>query len=151
MTEFINAKLHQHLQSLRRNLPQADIAQAANTLIDSLLYALANGESPQQLIKRIRRERYKKPMPLSPLASAQAITDIHEVKRLRAIAKAKPIVPGARKLDRYRQEVEQLRKSGASHIDIKFWLLANRGTKVSQPTIHRYLKVISKHEISTTE
>jgi hypothetical protein len=91
------------------------------------------------------RERHRKEASLVALSTTQAQLDIAEVKRLRELAKAKPLVPGKRKLDGYRQEIMTLRQNGASQIDIKYWLLASKGIAVSQPTIHRYLNAIESH------
>jgi hypothetical protein len=143
---FINATLHDQLQSFTQTLSKDTAADTVRVLIESLLCALRNGENPTQLSKRIRRERYRKTPTLLPLAATQAVLDIAEIKRLRTLGKAEAFIPGARKLDAYRQEISRLRDSGASQSDIKYWLLANKSVVVSQPTIHRYLQALSDGE-----
>lgn len=140
---FINTQLHRQLEFFAKTLPKDTATEALIPLIDALLFALRNGENPRQLISRIRRERYKKEPSLLSLTNVQAALDVNEIKQLRALAKAKTLVPGTCKLERYRQEISQLRRNGASHMDIKIWLLANKSVNVSQSTIHRYLKAIA--------
>lgn len=144
-SNFSNTQLHDYLNSFSKMLPKDAMWDTFKTLIESLKFALLNGENPSRLSKRIRRERhYKKPC-LTPLSSTQAKLDIGEVKRLRALAKAKPLIPGMLKLDPYRQEILILRKNGASQLDIKYWLVASKSVVVSQPTIHRYLNALESH------
>ncbi len=147
-SDFLNAQLYKYLEAFIRTLPRDKSSEVFNPLMESILFALRNGENPVKLTKRIRRERYKKEPILLPLSDAQAELDIGEIKRLRSLAKMKPLLPGARKLDRYRQEIQQLQQKGASQQDIRIWLRANRNVEVSQPTIHRYLKAIICYEQS---
>lgn len=138
-TEFINTKLYEYLHSFYKTMSQDITMDHFKQLINALKFAILNGENPAQLCKRIRRERYYREPSIEPLKAQQAVLDIEEVKRLRRLAKAKPLIPGGRKLDIYRQEIVTLRKIGASQMDIKYWLLAKKGVSISQPTLHRYL------------
>lgn len=144
-SHFLNAQLHTILTSFSNMLPKDAVWESFHMLINSLKFALLNGENPSRLSKRIRRERHRKEASLIPLSSTQAQLDIAEVKRLRGLVKVKPRIPGEQKLDRYRQEIVMLRQNGASQIEIKYWLFARKGLKVSQPTIHRYLNAIQMH------
>lgn len=145
VAEFLNTKLYECLTSFSETLPKDALWHEFRTLIEALKFALLNGENPVKLSKRIRRERYKKEPSLIPLSEHGATLDIAEVKRLRKLAKATPLIPGARKLDPYRQEIIVLRKNGASQMDIKYWLLASKGVASSQPTIHRYLTALESN------
>ncbi|MFT3742429.1 MAG: hypothetical protein QM752_07230 [Gammaproteobacteria bacterium] len=135
-----NFALHQSLDTVSQSLGTTPQAPELRQLIQALQYALLRGESPQKLIKRIRRERLRKNLPLEILTSRQAEADLTQVKKLRAIAKEHPHAPGTCKLDEYRQEVRALYSSGASQRDIKYWLLSARNASVSQSTIQRYIK-----------
>ncbi len=137
---FINHHLYKHVQTFAETLPKDGNWDVFKTLMESLLFALRNGENPSHLAKRIRRQRNKTSLTLEPLSHAQAVSDLEAIKRLHALAQTRTLIPGNRSLDRYRQEIQQLRNSGASQNDIRLWLLANRNCKVSQPTLHRYLK-----------
>jgi hypothetical protein len=145
-TDLLNAKLYDYLATFEKIVPKDEVWQEFKSLIEALKFALLNGENPAKLCKRIRRERYTNESSLTPLTWQQAASDMVEVKRLRKLAKAKPIIPGARKLDKYRQEIVTLAKQRASQADIKYWLLAKKGVAVSQPTIHRYLMALESYE-----
>lgn len=107
---FLNTKLYELLENFSHHLPKDVIWDEFMLLIESLKFALLNGENPRKLAKRIRRERHNKMPSLMPLIQEQAALDITEIKRLRKLAKAKPLIPGSKKLDVYRQEIVTLRK-----------------------------------------
>jgi len=140
---FSNTQLYEHLRDFSQTLPQDAPWQTFKTLIEAVKFALLNGENPSRLSKRIRRERHRNEPHLIPLSGTKAQLDIAEIKRLRQLAKDKPLIPGSRKLDSYRQEIATLRQQGASQMDIKYWLIATYGVTVSQSTIHRYLNMLS--------
>ncbi len=144
-TQFLNTQLYEKLHAFAQTLPKDAAWENFKMLIESLKFALLNGENPTRLSKRIRRERHRKEASLIPLSPTQAQLNLSEVKRLRQLAKEKLSIPGVRKLDGYRQEILVLRQQGASQIDIKHWLLTTKSVIVSQPTIHRYLHALQSH------
>lgn len=143
-TEAIpSSHVYEHLQTYVKTLPNHDAAQACKSLIEAISHALLKGESHEGLVKRISGERRKKPYTFATLSTEKAKTNIAEIKRLRAFANARPLIPGARKLERYHPEIMVLYQAGASLRDIKFWLLSHKKLIVSHHSVQRYLEAVS--------
>jgi hypothetical protein len=47
---------------------------------------------------------------------------------------------GKSKLTKYRAELIKLKESGASYVDLAYWLRINRRVKIDSSTIQRFLK-----------
>jgi len=65
------------------------------------------------------------------------VGELEEIKRKRKVYRRKRYAKS--KLDKFKFEILQLQKEGASLADLQFFLRKNR-TKVAQSTIHRWLK-----------
>lgn len=137
------------LSVLSQSLTDTPVHHTLRLLLVALHDALQEGETPLNLLRRIRRDRRKLPPVTTPLSHSQAQATLAEVRRLRAIARERLTTPGKQKLDPYRQEIDELAKAGASQRDIGFWLRREKRLKVSQATIQRYLVKIKTYEQET--
>ena len=141
--ENLNFSLCKYLVNCIQRLPPDGSQSALQTLLEALRFALLRGEHPTQLRRRIRRERRAESHSWIPLDDVQAQVAINEVKHLRALARVQQAVPGGKKLDKFRQEIQALHQRGASLRDIQFWLFNQKHVTVSAATVQRYVKVIS--------
>ncbi len=115
---------------------------AARALLIACIRALRSGEQTDHLARRIARDRHSRDV-FEGLSASQATQELEHARWVRAVARQRRRAPGRRKLDRYRQEIEALRKQGASERDIVVWLRVQKRTKVHASTVHRYLKGLS--------
>jgi len=60
--------------------------------------------------------------------------ELQEIRRTRKRARRRPY--RASRLDRYRAEIEELRRKGASLEDIRLWLRRYRRTRITRAAIH---------------
>ncbi|HVV67750.1 MAG TPA: hypothetical protein VHE99_01750 [Gammaproteobacteria bacterium] len=135
--------LHTCLKQLITALPSGGNARACKRLLEANCSALLRGEHPEKLIRRIGRKRNLKAVCLDALSQEEAQKNTVEIKQLRKLANARPLVPGSRKLERYHSEIISLSTAKASCRDIKLWLFMKKGLVVSHHSIQRYLNAIS--------
>ncbi len=124
-------------------MPNNRNGQVCKRLLEATSSALLRGEHPEKLIRRIGRKRNLKTVCLAPLTAEEAQMDTLEIKQLRRLANARPLVPGSRKLERYHSEIMSLSAAKASCRDIKLWLFMKKGLTISHHSIQRYLNAIS--------
>src|SRR5262249_459336 len=135
-----NSRIFACLKQMIIDLQNQGDAQICKRLLEAVGAALLRGESPENLIRRIGRKRSPKSIYFGPLTATEAEKDILEIKQLRKLTNAKPLVPGARKLERYHAEIKMLHTLKASYRDIQLWLFAKKKLVVSHHSVHRYLK-----------
>ena len=64
--------------------------------------------------------------------------ELQEIRRTRKRARRKPY--RASRLDRYRAEIEELRRKGASLEDIRLWLRRYKRMRITRSAIHYRLR-----------
>jgi len=141
----LSSVVYLDLENLLQQLKNTKQSHACIQLIQALCTALGKGESYQNLSLRICKERAKKMQVNKPLGHEEAQSDLAEVKRLRQCYQRRTPIPGARKLERYHQQIQALNHAGASSRDIKFWLFSHKKLAVSHHTVRRYINALFSH------
>jgi hypothetical protein len=141
-----NSSIYTNLKQIITTLPDRGNLRIYRQLLEAVGAALLRGENPGKLARRIGRKRISKTICLVALSIGEAEKDMQEIKQLRKLAKARPLVPGARKLERYHAAIITLRRLKAAYRDIQLWLLAKKGLEVSHHSVQRYLKAVLKQE-----